>query len=73
MQMHQDAKPRCGILVHLKRRIRHGVFCVLNVLICHSVALRPDAFACSRADSNIVYVRGTHLIGLIIFCLEVLI
>jgi hypothetical protein len=33
-----------------------GVFCVLNVLICHSVhALRPaDAFACSRADSNAI-------------------
>ena len=47
MQMHQDTKPRCGILVHLKRRIRHV--------------------------SYIVYVRGTHIIGLIIFGLEVLI
>ena len=47
MQMHQDAKPRCGILAHLKRRIRHV--------------------------SYIVYVRGTHIIGLIIFGLEVLI
>ena len=31
-----------------------GVFCVLNVLICHSVVLRSDAFACSRADSNTI-------------------